>query len=130
MGKVSAMAFTILGISFGLYMIGYESAFLQLLTNIGSTTESSAGVINTILIAFGISVGASLVTGLISGGSSLARSSAMIIFFGLFLLNFVCLPITFIYDATLPIVIRMFLMAVLNMMMILMVLDLLTERDL
>ena len=130
MAKLSFCVLLIFSLSFGLYLIGYQSPFLEMQNSSGDTPTTAGGVINNILVAFTTAIGAAVVIGMISGGSSLARSAALITFFGIFLLNFLFLPITLLFDITLPVTVRLFVFGFLQILVIIVALELLTERDL
>lgn len=102
-------------VSFALYLGGYESGFMAWIEEgIGSGSGMNI-LIGSLITAFGVGVGTGIVAGPFGGGySSIYVIPTVVI--GTFLASFFLLPISFIFEPTLPLSIKIFLMGILNIL--------------
>ena len=129
MGHMTTYMLLMFSISFILYLGGYPPSFLAMQSNIGDSAFMLSTIINHIMNNIVIvGVASAAVVALVASGSSLARSVAMLIVFG-GLINIFLVPRTLWESASLPNEIKIGITLFFNVLTFLVVMELMTERD-
>lgn len=129
MGHMTTYMLLMFGISFSLYLGGYPPAFLAMQANVGDSAVMLSVIINYIvenIIIFGVA--SATVVALVKSGSSLARSVAMLIIFG-GLINIFLVPRSMWEAAAVPTEVKLGITMFFNIITFLIVMELMTERD-
>ena len=129
MGHMTTYLFLMFAISFALFLGGFPPAFLALESEIGTTPNLLAILLQTIkdnIVITGVS--AAVVTALVATGSSLARSVAMLIIFE-GIMNIFIVPRAMWESGLLPNEIKIGVIMFFNIMMFLIAMELMTERS-
>ena len=127
MGMLSNYAILLFSLSIVLYVVGYESPFIEVIGQIGTETPILDTLINSLYTAFTnpiflIGMAAAGVASVAGnwGYSSTAFLGPLMIFVGAsFIANFFVLPTSFIFQATLPTPISLIIFAFLNLFLLL-----------
>lgn len=129
MGNMTTYMFLMFAVSFALYLGGYDPAFMSMNSQIGETPGFIA-VFFEFLFENKIIVGvtAAAVTALVLSGSSLARSVAMLIVFG-GIINIFLVPRSMWESALLPYELKIGITLFFNILIFLIAMELMTERD-
>lgn len=129
MGHMTTYMLLMFGISFSLYLGGYPPAFLSMQANVGDSAIMLSIIFNSItdnIVIVGVASAA--VVALVASGSSLARSVAMLIIFG-GLINIFLVPRTMWESVSMPNEIKLGITLFFNIITFLIVMELMTERD-
>ena len=119
MGTFTSYVLIVVGLSIALYLVGYESPFLELVDNLGTEDTVLTGFSQSILglltnpiflLGIGITAISSFLT--TSGyGSASFLGAIMLVYFAL---NYFVLPTSFLFDMNLPLTLRAVFFVILN----------------